>query len=237
VESSTAPYQSGASNPQRGDPVASEIPKALSTIARIRETIAAHDLPEWLDEFPWLTGFLGDPQSPVWFVGENPSLAAVRRIDGRASAKTENLQWNCHDGDQLLREALTEAGLKTGVPSANSGWSCYLTNVVKAPEIVGDRNARKTAASMREEAGIWLPVLQDEIDSGKPRVLVAIGGQSHKLLIYMRQLGLKAPGITRIDHYSYVMSRPDRKAGLGPRAPARIAHFKASILEIAQRYG
>lgn len=209
----------------------------MSIISRIRETIAAHDLPEWLDEFPWLTGYLGDPQFPVWFVGENPSRAAVERIDRREPAKTENLQWNCHDGDQLLRESLTEAGLKTGNPSANSGWRCYLTNVVKAPEIVGDRNARKTAASMREEARIWLPVLQNEIDSGKPLVLVAIGGQSHKLLIYMRELGLKTPAITRIDHYSYVMSRPDRKAGLGPRAPARIAYFKASILEIARRYG
>lgn len=209
----------------------------MSTIARIRETIAAHHLPEWLDEFPWLTGYLGDRQFPVWFVGENPSLAAVERIDRRESAKSENLQWNCHDGDRLLREALTEAGLKTGAPSANSGWRCYLTNVVKAPEIVGNRNARKTAASMREEARVWLPVLQDEIDNGKPLVLVAIGGQSHKLLIYMRDLGLKTPEIARIDHYSYVMSRPDRKAGLGPRAPARIAHFKASILEIARRYG
>lgn len=35
-------------------------------------------------------------------------------------------------------------------------------------EIVRDRNAGKTAFGMREEAKIWLPVMQDEIDSGKP---------------------------------------------------------------------
>jgi hypothetical protein len=208
------------------------------TIARIRETIAAHNLPEWLDEFPWLTGYLGDPQSPVWFVGENPSLGAVRRIDGRASAKTENLQWNCHAGEtRMFREALTEAGLKTGDLCANSGWRCYITNAVKAPEVVKYRNAQKTVARMRKDASIWWPVLQYQIDRGKPFMLVAIGGQSYKLLLQMRELGLRTPEITRIDHYSYVMLRPDKKTGLGPRAPARIAHFKASILEIARRYG
>lgn len=33
-------------------------------------------------EFPWLTGSLGDPFAPVWFVAENPSLAQVRRVTG-----------------------------------------------------------------------------------------------------------------------------------------------------------
>lgn len=231
------PYRSGVFDPRRNDLLVPEVPSIVSTIARIRETITAHNLPEWLDEFPWLTGYLGDSQSPVWFVGENPSLSAVRRIDGREPAKTENLQWNCTPGDWLLREALTEAGLKTGDPSANSGWRCYLTNAVKAPAVVGDRNAGKTAVSMRKEAEIWLPVLQHEIDSGSPSVLVAVGGQSHKLLGYMRQLGLRTPEITRINHYSYVMSRPDRKAGLGPRDLARITSFKTSILDLARRYG
>ena len=54
----------------------------------IRDIIEKHALTDWLDTYKWLTGHLGDPRSPIWFVAENPSTDGVnriaeRRIDGR----------------------------------------------------------------------------------------------------------------------------------------------------------
>lgn len=210
----------------------------------LQKTIADHNLCNWLDKYTWLTGHLGDPLYPVWFVGENPSYEGVNRIaakliDGRKLEESENLQWNCYAAEtRMFREALTEAGLKTGDPCANSGWRCYITNAIKAPEVVKHRNARKNKVSMRKEAEIWRPVLQYQIDSGKPLVLVALGEQSHKLIEYMCDSGLKAPeNITLIHHYSYVMKRYDNKAKLGAAHPDRIKDFKEKICKIAQQYG
>lgn len=205
-------------------------------------------LRDWLDEFPWLTGYLGDPLSPVWFIAECPSLTAIEKADKRERGKpepnqelSENLQWNCHDKDtQMLREALTRAGLKDGDLCANSDWRCYLTNAVKEPQFAKDRNAQKPKKNMlREDANIWWPVLQHQIDNGKPGVLVPIGQNSADLLEYMRECGLKTSAeiISPIYQYSYIMTKPDRKMGLGPGHPARIEEFEASILKIAWRYG
>lgn len=211
-------------------------------IAHIQNTIKKHSLTDWLRKYKWLNGHLGNPEFPIWFVGENPSIKGVnriaaKRIDGHKLAESENLQWNCHASEtRMFREALTEAGLKTGELCENTGWRCYITNAVKTPDVVKDRNASKNEASMRKEAEIWWPVLQYQIDSAKPLVLVALGGQSYKLLKYMHDCGLKMPpSIARIDHYSYVMKRPRGKVPGG--APARIEDFKAKIREIARQYG
>lgn len=203
----------------------------------VKSVITEHGLYNWLADYPWLKGYLGDLQSPVWFIGENPSLQGVTQIHSRNDAKSENLQWNSHDGDRLLREAITEAKLKRGLPATNVGWHCYITNAVKAPEVVHERNLRKRKSDYwRRQAEIWMPVLQLQIELGRPRVLVALGAESLKILRHMMKIGLRMPALEKIHHYSYIMMRPEAGTGRGPRHPDRIREFRESILAIAGKY-
>ena len=203
----------------------------------VESVIREHELENWLNQYPWLVGYLGSLASPIWFIGENPSLAGVESIARRSLIESENLQWNSHEGDRLFREALTEAGLKRGAPERDEGWRCYITNAIKEPERVATRNElKRNARYWQRQAERWWPVLQAQIDSGRPKVFVALGAQTHKILRYMIHAGLKCPPIVKIDHYSYVMFRPEARTKRGPRHPDRIAEFKASVRAIADQY-
>lgn len=87
-----------------------------------KDVIETHGLCDWFEDYPWLTGFIGDIHAPVWFLAENPSLKQILKQAGNLDL-TENLQWNASPGDCLLREAITEANLKTGDPKKNEGWN------------------------------------------------------------------------------------------------------------------
>ena len=65
-----------------GDDKAEERASFFEGMAAATDRVfAAHrQLVDHRREFPWLTGSLGDPFSPVWFVAENPSLTQVRRM-------------------------------------------------------------------------------------------------------------------------------------------------------------
>ena len=209
----------------------------MELVQSIKEIIRKDHLENWFDDFPWLTGQLGNINSPIWFIGENPSLTGVKNVDRRSVDKTENLQWNSHNGDRLLREALSESGLKHGLPGSDEGWECYITNAIKEPEIAKERNKKKRDSSYwRGQAERWMPVLQEQIDIGRPKVLVALGGQAEKILKYMIKIGLKAPRIEKIHHYSYIMKRPESGTRRGPGHPDRILEFKSSVKEIAIAY-
>jgi uracil-DNA glycosylase len=209
-----------------------------SIIEETKRVIKDNHLNDYLKEYPWMVGFLGNPQSRVWFVGVNPSLRAVRNVHNRSNDKTPNLQWNSSSGEMLLREALTETGFKSGNPGKNEGWNCYITNVIKEPEIVKNRNERKKDQNYwKPQAKRWLPLFQLEINNGNPSVLVAIGKTALKILEFMRLNGLKCPQFDLIPHYSYIMLRPDNKSHLGPRHPLRIKEFKDSICRINKLYG
>ena len=209
----------------------------MELVQSIKEIIQRDNLENWFDDYPWLTSELGNINSPVWFIAENPSLSSVISIDQRSVDKTENLQWNSHNGDQLLREALSESGLKHGLPRSNEGWECYITNAIKEPEIVSERNEKKRDSGYwKEQAKRWMPVLQEQIDIGRPEVLVALGGQAEKILKYMIKIGLKIPKIEKIHHYSYIMKRPEAGTGRGPGHPDRILEFKSSVREVARMY-
>ena len=212
-----------------------------SYIELIKNTIRDTNLINWLVDFPWLTGRLGNPISSIWFVGENPSLKQVKGVDEFAVTsniqKTENLQWNSSIADQLLREALTEANLKSGKIDLDQEWDCHITNVIKEPEHVNSRNKKKQDSQYwKTQAITWMPVLQQQIDTGAPKVLVALGGQVEKILNFMKKQGLKSPPIIRIHHYSYIMFRPEAKTKRGPKHPDRISEFKTSIKKIAQMH-
>lgn len=208
----------------------------MTTKDDVTQAIQDHDLRDWFEDYPWLTSCLGDSSSPVWFIGENPSLLRVT-AQLQVQIKDDNLQWNSSKGDQLFRQAIVDAGLKDGRPEAPGGWRCYITNAIKAPEIVAERNAKKRRAQYwKGQADIWRPVLQRQIDEGRPRVLVALGSQVLMILKYMMRCGLNAPPVEKINHYSYIMFRPEYGTGRGPGHKDRIIEFKLSIGELARRY-
>ncbi len=206
----------------------------MNLLSLTKKTIKNHSLSDWLIDFPWLTGYLGDVHSAIWFIAENPSLSAVEKVASRYSEKSKNLQWDYGaDERKLFHDAITEAGLKTGDPALNEGWKCYITNVIKEPEIVGDRN-QKNLQCHKDQAEIWRHVLQEQINYGKPEVLVAVGVNACTILKSMESHGLQIPVIDKILHYSYIMKRPCK--GRGPRHPERIREFKESVVAIAEKY-
>jgi hypothetical protein len=207
-------------------------------IEETKKIISKNHLPNYLDKFPWLTGYIGDIDSKIWFIGENPSMQGVENVDARNTVKDENLQWNSHEGDWLLRDALTECGLKTGNPRENVGWNCYITNTIKLPEVVGKRNKEKNQNKnyLVSQIKQWMPLLQLQINIGNPKVLIAMGKTAFNILTQMRQLGLKTPELDIIPHYSYIMLRPDPKRKLGPRHPLRIKEYKEEVLRIKNKY-
>ncbi len=198
-----------------------------------QDAIKAHGLCDWFEKYPWLTGSIGDIHAPVWFLAENPSLS---QLDKQAMKPdlNENLQWNASEGDHLLREAITEAGLKAGDPKKDEGWTCYISNVDKGPDIAGKR--RRDTIFLKCRAAMWIPVLQKQVDLGSPKILVTLGNNADEILRHMRRLGLRAPGSEKIHHYSYIMMRPESGGKRRPRGhPERIKEFKDSIADIAKR--
>ena len=203
----------------------------------IKEIIRARKIYNWLKDYPWLKGYIGERNYPVWFVAENPSLRAAKRVRDRSTRESDNLQWNAHAGDRLFREALVKAGFKTGDPLDGEGWKCYITDIIKEPEIVKDRNLKKSDSSYwKNQAMNWLPVFLEEIRLGRPEVLVAVGNQTRVILEFLRKKGVSLPGIDQIQHYSYIMFRPDNKTRLGPGHAKRKRDFIASVKRIRKLY-
>ncbi len=202
-----------------------------------RKIVQTNRLFDWFENYSWLDGFIGNINSPIWFIGENPSLTGIKNIDNRFLEKSSNLQWNASAGDTLLRESLTEAGLKNGDSNLNEGWHCYITNAIKEPEIVSKwKDKKRDSQFLKEKAKQWLSVLQLQIDMGKPKVLVALSGQSEKILNYMIKIGLKMPNLEKILHYSSIMFRPEVAIRKGFQHLERIKAFKSSIKTIAKEY-
>ena len=203
----------------------------------IKKVIRDHALCDWFNEYPWLTGSLGNLKSPVWFLGEYPSCAAVAKVDKKANANgtelTPNLQWSCiDDSAKLWREAVTEAGLKVGNPCDDSGWNCYITNIIKEPQTPSKFNIQPIS-KIKEEAERWQSVLQLELRLGAPKVLVFMGQRANKVLEHLKKNGLQCPSTMKIPSYAYIMTKPDNNLKLGPRHPARIEIYKLRIAYIA----
>ena len=206
----------------------------------IKKVIRDHALCDWFNEYPWLTGSLGNLKSPVWFLGEYPSCTAVAKVDKKANANgtelTPNLQWSCiDDSAKLWREAVTEARLKVGNPCEDSGWNCYITNIIKEPQIPRVLNTQPIS-KIKEKAELWRSVLQLELCLGAPKVLVVMGERANKLLEHLKENGLQCPLTVKIPSYAYIITKPDNKLKLGPRHPTRIKLYKLKIAEIAAPY-
>ncbi len=127
---------------------------------------------------------------------------------------------------------MTEAGLKVGEPCDDSGWKCYITNIIKKPQIPGELNTQPIS-KIKEKAECWQFVLQLELCLGAPKVLVVMGERASKVLEHLKNNGLQCPTIEKIPSYAYIITKPDNKLKLGPRHPARIEIYKLRIAYIA----
>jgi hypothetical protein len=159
-----------------------------------------------VQDFPWLYGALGQVPSRVMLVCENPSLSGVAKADVRTitgGMPTIEDQWcggprsNCI---KRFRPALCEVGLKTTPPLGPGGWRCYITNVIKEADVVGDFAAR----DKQKIAVEWADVLAWEIEQVKPRVLFTVGDSATALvrMLQTRRLIPAAPYPHRLMHYS-----------------------------------
>lgn len=176
--------------------------------------------------FPWLLACLGDVFAPVWFVAENPSLKQVER----ATDPTPDTQWSVSDGDKLFRQQLVAHGFKTGTVDSPGGWRCYITDVVKSVDRVHAWN-KLPVSERRTVAELWASVLAWEFKIGQPKIVVSVGGKADDLLDHLLQTKLipSLPRRMKIDHYSYIASRPDAVTRLGPLHPERVKAWSAQF--------
>lgn len=185
--------------------------------------------------FPWLTNRLGDPFSGIWFIAENPSLGQVERVrnpDG--GPPTVEAQWFASAGDRLFRDALVSSRFKTTRWNELGGWNCYITNLIKEADY-----AEKWKSKGKENrviaATLWAPVLNWEIQTAKPKLLVLMGGVVRDLVSELTGRGLlQLPAVAAIDHYSYIAHRP--KGRLGPMHPARVADYHSDMAKIRTQF-
>ena len=52
-------------------------------IQAIEQVLLNNHLYNYLQDYPWLKGYLGDPKASVWFIGENPSITGFRNVHNR----------------------------------------------------------------------------------------------------------------------------------------------------------
>lgn len=201
-------------------------------VERTRSVLAAdRDVDDHLQEFPWLIGALGEPDSAVWFVGENPSLTMVERARNPDGGRpTEDAQWWASRGDRLFRDLLYKHGFKRSPPEASGGWQCYITNIIKQPDYA--KLWRNKSQRRRNEAALrWAPLFQWELEQGRPRLVVALGKTVEKMLKSLDGTRIDLPALECIPHYSYVAHRPRGK--LGPMHPERVAAYDEEFRRIA----
>jgi hypothetical protein len=178
-----------------------------------------------------VTGYLGDPFSPVWFVAEAPSLGRVETAT-RSGRLTIEDQWAVSPGDKLLRRMLSKHGFKTGGAFTGGGWRCYITDVIKSSYRVSDWQKEESEVR-REVAEAWSPVLRYELEHGQPKLLVILGKKTRQPLLHLERQRLipELPEHRTIHHYSYIASRPQGK--LGPMHPDRVAAWDTEFARIA----
>jgi hypothetical protein len=199
---------------------------------RSDEVYTAHRglVKDYREEYPWVTGALGNPYADVWFVAENPSLTQVKRVRNA----TPESQWAISRADGLFRDVLLKHGFKDPPRDAPGGWRCYITDVVKSPDLAGgwDKLARD---EQMEVAKAWAPVLAWELGEGRPLLVVSIGKDADKFLDRLEKSGdlPTLPDRVCVPHYSYVMHKPEGRRG--PGHPERVAEYDQHFAHVAAR--
>lgn len=153
----------------------------------------------------WVTGYMGDPASRIWFVGENASLTGARQTPAaRSGSATPDDQWWV----ERFRKALVMERFKDGPWDAPGGWHCYVTDLMKEAVLVKDwrkENERDQLARARK----WSDVLRWELTNARPLLAVLMGGHAQR---WFRQVvpSDDRRGIELRDavHYSYHFGPP-----------------------------
>lgn len=182
------------------------------------------------DGHPWVTGQLGDPWAPVWFIAESPSLGQVKRV---MREPTKNTQWNISNADALFRRMLVEHGFKDPPSEASDGWGCYITDVIKSAEQAKAMGSR-SQASRNEVAKAWAPVLRWELEHCTPQLVVTVGLSADRLfkrLINNGDIDYQGP-LGFVTHYTGIARYPDHK---GRRAmhPDRVAEYAQQFQRVS----
>ena len=172
---------------------------------------ANQDLHDYREDFPWFSGFIGDIDSEVMLLAENPSLRGLKKASKLRRLQDFEMQWGVTSGDKILRKALVRAGLKDGPPMRRNGWHCYITNVVKMADVASEWSDRSEEDKFRI-AKLFAPVLQEELRIMKPRVIVVMGKRVASMFCRLRDenvLEIPRPKsgnrirIERVLHYAY----------------------------------
>ena len=199
-------------------------------------------LPDHRSAHPWLTGWLGDPFSGLWFVGEKPALGQVKLQTQRGWHSDPNGQWNSSAGDKLFRRTLVKTGFKSPPAEAPGGWRAYITNAVKSAHIVHEYRAQ-CRSDIREMENIWAPVLAWELEMTQPRLVVAMGKHAMSALVRLdseRAIRLPRVGgkisLVEVAHYAYIGQRADAGRRLGPMHPIRVAEYEQQFLGVSDRW-
>ena len=140
------------------------------------------------------------------FICENPSLTGVEKAHVRTMSgggPSIEDQWCGGVGSNCVkrfRPALCELGLKTTAPLEPGGWRCYITNVIKEADVVGDFNTR----NKEELAAAWADILAWEIQQVSPKTIFTVGKASSNLVAFLqnRKLIPAAPRPHKVMHYS-----------------------------------
>jgi hypothetical protein len=193
------------------------------------------DIYDHRNQYPWLTGFLGNPFSGIWFIAENPSLIMVEKAaSGGRSKTTEEAQWCVSRGDLLFREMLVKYGFKNPPKESPGGWNCYITDVIKQTDYVSRWHTHSRQA-LKKIAEIWSGVVKWELENSHPRLVVCMGKKTQAFIAYLEEeCGLVFPETAFIHHYSYIAFRP--QGNRGPMNPDRVKEYEMQIAEITERF-
>ena len=154
-------------------------------------------------KYPWLYGALGNPESDVMFICENPSRTGVEWAARKLRHLGIEAQWRGHRADRL-RDVICDLKLKRGGPDDRGGWRCYITNVIKSMDTVKDFSALSwtdKAALARE----WADVLQWEIRRVRPGIVFCVGRKSERAVQDLQgkqALDLHGASLQYVWHYS-----------------------------------
>jgi hypothetical protein len=207
-------------------------PYRSGLIEEIAQVYRSTNAPNHHTKFPWLTGALGDPNSGIWFLGENPSLGQVERVrDPSGGRPTEEAQWWASRGDRLFREMLVKHGFKVAPIDSAGGWGCYITNVIKQPDYA-EQWRGTTLDRQRAAAVAWAPVIRWELANARPILVVALGKTVLNIVRYLRTQGVEFPRLEVVQHYSYVALRP--RGAQGPMHPDRVREYDDEFATIAR---
>lgn len=166
------------------------------------------DIQDHRKQYPWVTGFLGNLDSNVMFVAENPSLTKVIEASKALSDKDSECQWNISKGDKIFRKTLKKYRFKESNAEEKGGWKCYITNVAKV--------AYKPYewAKMKDETRFQIikkfaPILEKEMSMMPMLRVIAVMGVTRLREIFIKLLKenlIASPERVKIEyiwHYAY----------------------------------